>query len=789
MGRVALFIEVNRYQPGLDLPSKRQETEALYRLLSQPHLQLQAQRLEDCPLPEIQQAVESFAQSQSSDDFLIFVFSGYGFQDPDGLLYFLTSDTTINGQGLPDPATLLPLQSVQRAMNGSSAKQQVVILDCCFRQVFGNQSVLTETPLELWNQLGANDRVVLTAHTSTRHGVEPARLESWSYLHYLTEGIETGAADLDSNGTLSAEDLHRYAKQKLQIAAPAMAPERYGSDEVANRPLIPVTTQEPAVRYRKFVEQFVDRHEVDAIGSKFAPRHSMALNDVQQSLELSPQEAAAIEFQALRPVREYRQRLRFYQEQRFNLASQPDPDGQRELTLSRLQQALSLTDQDVAEIATVPQEAGPTQVIDPRQQDLLRYEQVLLAAAQRQYPLADDDRQKLQSLAHVLQLRNEDVQAIEARVAEQFTSANRRGINDALYQRSLATAPTALNYPDPGVTVMPASEPTSLQSPPPVVSQAAEPLPPPPVRDSRPARARRSSSDLLPLFGLLIPLVLLLGAWLAWRSAGSPQIANILPNFGRPANTNASVAQFNNWGRIKARQGNNQEAITEYNKALQIDPDNAPTHVNRGVAYHRLGNLDAALRDYDRAIDLLQKGNNQGDSRQQLALAHSNRSHVRYDRQDYQGAMEDANAAVTLDRGLPQAYINLANARFVMGDADGALKDYDRAISLKPNRPILATAYSNQGNVLLAQNDLNAAFQNYNQAIRLDPNYADAFYNRGIAYQTLENRGRAIDDFREAARLYQVQGSNDLAEEALARVTELQQDVPARPQTETQTTN
>ncbi|NJR75291.1 MAG: hypothetical protein HC773_19920 [Scytonema sp. CRU_2_7] len=41
------------------------------------------------------------------------------------------------------------------------------------------------------------------------------------------EGIEKGAADIDNDGFISVDELHEYARKKVQEAAPAMKPEIY----------------------------------------------------------------------------------------------------------------------------------------------------------------------------------------------------------------------------------------------------------------------------------------------------------------------------------------------------------------------------------------------------------------------------------------------------------------------------------------------------------------------------------------------------------------------------------
>ena len=46
------------------------------------------------------------------------------------------------------------------------------------------------------------------------------------------------------------------------------------------------------------------------------------------------------------------------------------------------------------------------------------------------------------------------------------------------------------------------------------------------------------------------------------------------------------------------------EAIIEYSKAIELDPEFAPSYYCRGLAYHGKGDLDRAIADFDKAINL-----------------------------------------------------------------------------------------------------------------------------------------------------------------------------------------
>jgi len=53
-----------------------------------------------------------------------------------------------------------------------------------------------------------------------------------------------------------------------------------------------------------------------------------------------------------------------------------------------------------------------------------------------------------------------------------------------------------------------------------------------------------------------------------------------------------------------ANLGNFTAAIEEFDKALELNPDDPRAHYNRGLAYANLTLYEKALQDYQRAADL-----------------------------------------------------------------------------------------------------------------------------------------------------------------------------------------
>lgn len=79
-----------------------------------------------------------------------------------------------------------------------------------------------------------------------------------------------------------------------------------------------------------------------------------------------------------------------------------------------------------------------------------------------------------------------------------------------------------------------------------------------------------------------------------------------------------------------------------------------------------------------------------------------------------------------------------------------AVADYDRAIESAPDS---ADAYYNRGDAYDEIGEYDRAIADYNRAIQLDPNHARAYYNRGCAYGEIGAYDKAIADYNRAIEL------------------------------------
>ncbi len=75
---------------------------------------------------------------------------------------------------------------------------------------------------------------------------------------------------------------------------------------------------------------------------------------------------------------------------------------------------------------------------------------------------------------------------------------------------------------------------------------------------------------------------------------------------------------YYNRGAAKIEKGDLDGAIADYNRAIELNPKDARAYNNRGIAKRAKGDLDGAIADYNRAIELDPK----------LAIAYNNRGNA-----------------------------------------------------------------------------------------------------------------------------------------------------------------
>jgi tetratricopeptide (TPR) repeat protein len=212
-------------------------------------------------------------------------------------------------------------------------------------------------------------------------------------------------------------------------------------------------------------------------------------------------------------------------------------------------------------------------------------------------------------------------------------------------------------------------------------------------------------------------------------------------------------------------------ALADFNRAIALKPDEPVFHHARGRTYQHLGNDPAALADYALAIQ----------SKPLQASVYDDRAELYHRRGDLDKALADCTQAIVLNPKLIAAYLRRGSIYAGLGNLTSTLADYNRILTIDPHHVKTyiqrSWVYFRQGEYILANNDCEAvksveevsfwasyligainaqfgyreqAIVNLTRAIYLEPDNISARYYRGINYYELGQIDLATVDFTHA---------------------------------------
>ncbi|WP_069790237.1 tetratricopeptide repeat protein [Cyanobacterium sp. IPPAS B-1200] len=258
-------------------------------------------------------------------------------------------------------------------------------------------------------------------------------------------------------------------------------------------------------------------------------------------------------------------------------------------------------------------------------------------------------------------------------------------------------------------------------------------------------------------------------------------------------NPNYTDAYYNR-GLTYADLERYQEAIADYTRTIAIDPEYLDAYNNRGIIYASLQDFDRAIADYIKVIDsdpsyvlahnnLGVAYNNLGRFQDAIAsytkaielnpdyvLAYANRGISYNSLESYENAISDYTKVLSIQPDNADAYYDRGNARNSLGQYQEAIDDYTKAIEIKGDNIL---AYNNRGISYYNLNSCAQAIADYTKAIEIDSEYPNAYYNRGLCYGQLAENQNALVDFNRAALLYQQQGNENSYQNAIAEIEAL----------------
>lgn len=227
-----------------------------------------------------------------------------------------------------------------------------------------------------------------------------------------------------------------------------------------------------------------------------------------------------------------------------------------------------------------------------------------------------------------------------------------------------------------------------------------------------------------------------------------------------------------------------QDAIDEYTKAIDLDPNSAAAYSRRGFMYGDLELHEKAIEDYTATIRLMPDN----------SAAYNNRGTSYHKLGQYEKSIKDYTDAIRLAPNDPRVYNNRGHAYDGCGQREKAIEDYikvidicTKALAVEPNE---AGYYFDLGGAYNSLEKYEPAIENFTKGLALNAEDASAYNNRAFSYISLNQYEKAIEDCTKAiaihpyfANPYRWRGSANISlekyEDAIRDLTEA---IKLRPQ-------
>lgn len=132
---------------------------------------------------------------------------------------------------------------------------------------------------------------------------------------------------------------------------------------------------------------------------------------------------------------------------------------------------------------------------------------------------------------------------------------------------------------------------------------------------------------------------------------------------------------FNARGLAYAEKNEYDLALKDYDQALSLEPKNGTVYFNRGTTYERKKMFAEAKADYDKSIEL--------HADKDKFEVYYRRAILNLNNGDVNAALEDANKAVDLEQKNPKGYKLRASVYDKMGNTAAASSDESQAQNLE----------------------------------------------------------------------------------------------------------
>lgn len=193
----------------------------------------------------------------------------------------------------------------------------------------------------------------------------------------------------------------------------------------------------------------------------------------------------------------------------------------------------------------------------------------------------------------------------------------------------------------------------------------------------------------------------------------------------------------------------------KHSKTSREDIENAMIANHNAVLKKQQGQLEEALEEYTKAITFYPE----------YSSAYFNRALLYLQNKDYTNALADYTRSLKYNDHDPETYNNRANIYVLLDKPNKAIEDYTSAIEFFPN---YSEAYHNRAQIYLKQGKTSEAIEDFKIVLSLNPDLVIDYYNIACAYAIQNDIVHSLENLEKALRkgyrnFEQIQKDNDLS--------------------------
>lgn len=201
--------------------------------------------------------------------------------------------------------------------------------------------------------------------------------------------------------------------------------------------------------------------------------------------------------------------------------------------------------------------------------------------------------------------------------------------------------------------------------------------------------------------------------------------------------TEPVASGFLNRGLQAFEEGRYDEAITHWDKAIELGHQDSETYRWRAVAKSIFERDEEAIDDYNKTIEIEPGWD-----------AYYERAIIFLRLKRYQQAIADFSAMIEIEPSRGVAYEGRGEALLRLKRYQQAIADFSKLIEIEPN---FAGSYVRRGRAEFELGQHQEALADFNTALRIDPADPYVYQLRGKANEQLGNLEGAKEDFKKSS--------------------------------------